>query len=193
MAHRAGLSAGRKAAASGDPSVPALPAARSSVRLFASRLRVRQSLSAPGQEPGCMPSRPGARALRQDGRVAECVFCEILSGERKAHVVLEDPIAIAFLDARPVFKGHVLLVPRAHVPTFADLAEECIGPVFSLAKRLAVAMEAGLGAAGSVVAMNNLVSQSEPHQHVRVMTRDRQDGLRGVFWTRTKYESDHDV
>src|SRR5260370_29869544 len=155
MAHRAGLSAGRKAAASGDASVPALPAARSSVRRCAPRFRLRQSLSAPGQEPGCMPSRPGAGALRQDGRVAECVFCEILSGERKAHVVLEDPIAIAFLDARPVFKGHVLLVPRAHVPTFADLAEECIGPFFSLAKRLAVAMEARLRAAGAIARAHN--------------------------------------
>ncbi len=140
-----------------------------------------------------MPSRPGARALRQDGRVAECVFCEILSGERKAHVVLEDPIAIAFLDARPVFKGHVLLVPRAHVPTFADLAEECIGPFFSLAKRLAVAMEAGLGAAGSFVAMNNRVSQSVPHLHVHVVPRNHKDGLRGFFWPRTKYESDDEA
>ena len=73
--------------------------------------------------------------------MAECVFCEIASGERPAHVVLDDARAIAFLDSRPVFKGHVLLIPRAHVPTFADLAESCIGPFFTLARQLAAAME----------------------------------------------------
>ena len=125
--------------------------------------------------------------------MAECVFCEIVSGQRQAHVVLDDPAAIAFLDARPVFKGHVLLIPRTHVPTFADLPEDCIGPFFARAKRLAAAMEEGLGAAGSFVAMNNRVSQSVPHLHVHVVPRNRKDGLRGFFWPRTKYESDEEA
>ncbi len=125
--------------------------------------------------------------------MAECVFCEIVGGQRQAHVVLDDTMAIAFLDARPVFKGHALLVPRAHVPTFADLPEDRIGPFFARAKRLATAMEEGLGAAGSFVAMNNRVSQSVPHLHVHVVPRNHKDGLRGFFWPRTTYESDEEA
>ena len=125
--------------------------------------------------------------------MAECVFCEIVSGDRQAHVVLDDARAIAFLDSRPVFKGHVLLVPKAHVPAFADLADSCVGPFFILARRLAVAMETGLGAAGSFVAMNNRVSQSVPHLHVHVVPRNRKDGLRGFFWPRTKYENEDEA
>ncbi len=125
--------------------------------------------------------------------MAECVFCEIASGDRQAHVVLDDPMAVAFLDSRPVFKGHVLLIPKAHVPTFTDLADPCVGPFFILARRLAAAMESGLGAAGSFVAMNNRVSQSVPHLHVHVVPRNRKDGLRGFFWPRTKYESEDEA
>ncbi len=125
--------------------------------------------------------------------VAECAFCEIVGGQRRAHVVLDDSMALAFLDTRPVFKGHALLIPRAHVPTFADLPDGCIGPFYTLAKRLASAMEEGLGAAGSFVAMNNRVSQSVPHLHVHVVPRNRKDGLRGFFWPRTKYESEDEA
>jgi histidine triad (HIT) family protein len=131
--------------------------------------------------------------MAQDDRMAECVFCEIASGKRQAHVVLDAPWAVAFLDSRPVFKGHVLLIPRAHVPTFADLADSCVGPFFILARQLAVAMEVGLGAAGSFVAMNNRVSQSVPHLHVHVVPRNRKDGLRGFFWPRTRYESEDEA
>ncbi len=125
--------------------------------------------------------------------MAECVFCEIARGQRQAHVVLGDAGAIAFLDARPVFKGHVLLIPRTHVPTFADLPGGCIGPLFARAQRLAAAMEEGLGAAGSFVAMNNRVSQSVPHLHVHIVPRNRKDGLRGFFWPRTRYASEEEA
>jgi histidine triad (HIT) family protein len=125
--------------------------------------------------------------------VTECVFCEIVRGRRQAQLVLDDPAAIAFLDARPVFKGHVLLIPRDHVPTLTDLREDFIGPFFARAKKLAAAMEDGLGAAGSFVAVNNRVSQSVPHLHVHVVPRNRKDGLRGFFWPRTKYESDEEA
>ncbi len=125
--------------------------------------------------------------------MAGCVFCEIASGDREAHVVLDDPMAVAFLDSRPVFKGHVLLIPKAHVPTFTDLADSCAGPFFILARRLAAAMESGLGAAGSFVAMNNRVSQSVPHLHVHIVPRNRKDGLRGFFWPRTRYESEEEA
>jgi len=129
----------------------------------------------------------------KDGGVAECVFCEIASGRRGAHIVLDDSTAIAFLDARPVFKGHMLLIPRAHVPTFADLPDGCLEPLFARAQQLARAVEEGLGAAGSFVAMNNRISQSVPHLHVHVVPRNRKDGLRGFFWPRTKYASDQEA
>ncbi|MFC4906293.1 HIT family protein [Actinomadura gamaensis] len=122
-----------------------------------------------------------------------CVFCEIIRGERPAHVVLDVPEAMAFLDTRPLFKGHTLLVPREHHETLVDLPEKEVGPYFAQARRLAGAMEAVLGAAGSFVAANNRVSQSVPHLHVHVVPRNRKDGLKGFFWPRHKYESDEEA
>jgi histidine triad (HIT) family protein len=125
--------------------------------------------------------------------MGDCVFCEIVAGERPAHRVLETDDAVAFLDTRPLFKGHTLLLPRAHVETFSDLPHELVGPIFTHAQRLATAMETGLGAAGSFVAMNNRISQSVPHLHVHIVPRNRKDGLRGFFWPRTKYDSDEEA
>lgn len=122
-----------------------------------------------------------------------CVFCEIVAGEREAHRVLDAPEAVAFLDMRPLFKGHTLLVPREHVETLVDLPGGLVGPFFGHAQRLAGAMESALGAAGSFVAMNNRVSQSVPHLHVHVVPRNRKDGLRGFFWPRQKYASDEEA
>ncbi|WP_067482331.1 HIT family protein [Actinomadura hibisca] len=119
-----------------------------------------------------------------------CVFCRIIKGELGAHFVLEEPDAVAFLDTRPLFKGHTLLVPRDHHETLTDLPAEEVGPLFRHAQRLAGAMESGLAAAGSFVANNNRISQSVPHLHVHVVPRRPKDGLRGFFWPRTKYESD---
>jgi histidine triad (HIT) family protein len=119
-----------------------------------------------------------------------CLFCAILAGDAPAHVVLDDDVALAFLDARPVFPGHTLLVPRDHVETLLDLPDESVGPLFVRARRLAGAMEAGLGAAGSFVAINNRISQSQPHLHVHVVPRNRKDGLRGFFWPRQRYASE---
>ncbi len=122
--------------------------------------------------------------------MAACVFCEIAAGRRSAHVVLDDEIALAFLDARPLLKGHTLLVPRQHYGTLADVPGDLVGPLFERAQRLCRAMEEALGAAGSFVAMNNRVSQSVPHLHVHVVPRNRGDGLRGFFWPRTRYADD---
>ena len=119
--------------------------------------------------------------------VATCLFCQIVGDERPSHVVVETPDVVGFLDTRPVFKGHVLLVPRDHVPTFTDLPARLIGPFFATGQRVAAAMTATLGAQGSFVAMNNTVSQSVPHLHLHVVPRTRGDGLRGFFWPRTKY------
>jgi histidine triad (HIT) family protein len=128
---------------------------------------------------------------------ATCVFCSILRGDQPASFVLGGPDpaggpVAAFLDVRPLFKGHVLLVPRVHHETLPDLPTGLVEPLFSEARRIAAALEDGLGAAGSFVAINNRVSQSVPHLHVHVVPRQRKDGLRGFFWPRTRYDGDED-
>jgi histidine triad (HIT) family protein len=122
-----------------------------------------------------------------------CIFCEIVSAERPAHRVLDDSASVAFLDTRPVFPGHVLLVPRAHIETLADLPPELVAPLFANVQRLARAVEVALAADGTFVAINNKVSQSVPHLHVHIVPRKKKDGLRGFFWPRHKYESDDDA
>jgi histidine triad (HIT) family protein len=119
--------------------------------------------------------------------VAECAFCQIVAGELDADVVLETDELMAFLDRRPVFKGHVLLVPREHVVTLPELPAELRDPFLAAAQRLATAAVEALGAQGSFVAMNNVVSQSVPHLHMHVVPRTKGDGLRGFFWPRRKY------
>ncbi len=119
--------------------------------------------------------------------MASCLFCDIAAGATPAHRVLETDDLVAFLDARPVFKGHALLVPREHVLTLPDLPARLRDPFLEAGQRLAAAMVAGLGAQGSFVAMNNTVSQSVPHLHLHVVPRTKGDGLRGFFWPRTKY------
>jgi histidine triad (HIT) family protein len=104
--------------------------------------------------------------------------------------VLEDALTLAFLDHRPLFPGHCLLVPRAHHETLVDLPAELVAPLFANARRLAAALERGLGAEGSFVALNNRVSQSVAHLHVHVVPRRRKDGLRGFFWPRHAYQSE---
>ncbi|OFE16192.1 HIT family hydrolase [Humibacillus sp. DSM 29435] len=116
-----------------------------------------------------------------------CTFCSVVAGDLPADIVLDEPELLGFLDRRPVFKGHVLLVPRGHVDTLLDLPPHLHAPLLEATQRLARAVVAGLGAQGSFVAMNNLVSQSVPHLHVHVVPRTRGDGLRGFFWPRTTY------
>jgi histidine triad (HIT) family protein len=116
-----------------------------------------------------------------------CTFCGIAKGEMAAAVVLEDRHTLAFLDHRPLFPGHCLLIPREHHETLSDLPAEGVEPLFAAARRLARAVEAALSAEGTFVAMNNRVSQSVPHLHVHVVPRRRKDGLRGFFWPRQKY------
>jgi histidine triad (HIT) family protein len=119
-----------------------------------------------------------------------CLFCKIAAGTVVAHMVGESPDAIAFLDHRPVFPGHTLVVPRVHVETLGDLPSDAVEPYFTFVQRITRAVETGLAADGSFVAMNNRVSQSVPHLHVHVVPRRKKDGLRGFFWPRQKYESD---
>jgi histidine triad (HIT) family protein len=122
-----------------------------------------------------------------------CVFCAIAAGEVSAHVVLDEPDLVAFLDARPVFKGHTLLVTKRHIPTLLDLPAQLHAPLLGATQRLAAAVLAALGSQGSFVAVNNVVSQSVPHLHVHVVPRTKGDGLRGFFWPRTKYRDDNEA
>jgi len=118
-----------------------------------------------------------------------CLFCAIAAGTEPAHLVAETADTLAFLDTRPLFPGHTLLIPKRHVETVADLPAALVAPYFTEVQRLSVAMEDALGAAGSFVAINNRVSQSVPHLHTHVVPRNRKDGLKGFFWPRTKYGS----
>lgn len=119
-----------------------------------------------------------------------CVFCAIVRGESPAERVYEDTGVVAFLDRTPLFHGHVLVVPRAHVVTLPELPAEGVAPLFACVQQLAAAVPRAMGAQGSFVAMNNVVSQSVPHLHVHVVPRTKGDGLRGFFWPRQKYEGD---
>lgn len=116
-----------------------------------------------------------------------CAFCDIIQGRTEADIVLEDSVSVAFLDHRPLFPGHMLLLPREHHATLPDLPPELVGPLFENARLLARAVEVGMGAEGSFVAVNNRVSQSVAHLHVHVVPRRRKDGLRGFFWPRQPY------
>jgi histidine triad (HIT) family protein len=129
---------------------------------------------------------------RQNADVIEpsCPFCDAISGALPVRTVMNDDIVIAFLDRRPVFKGHVLVVPKHHTVTLADLDADLIGALFERVQRVSARMPAALGCDGTFVAINNVVSQSVAHLHVHVVPRRRKDGLRGFFWPRVQYESD---
>ncbi|MBX9600299.1 MAG: HIT family protein [Bryobacteraceae bacterium] len=119
-----------------------------------------------------------------------CVFCAIARGEAAADVVMESPDVVAFLDHRPLFPGHVLVIPREHIATLGDLGETMLPHLFGSVQRVARAVESALPAQGSFVALNNRVSQSVPHLHVHVVPRNARDGLKGFFWPRTAYRDD---
>jgi histidine triad (HIT) family protein len=119
-----------------------------------------------------------------------CPFCQIIRGEVPAYIVFEDEVSLAFLDRRPLFPGHCLLVPKAHHPTLLDLPADLIGPLFTNAQRLARAVEQGLTAEGTFVALNNRISQSVPHLHIHIVPRRKKDGLKGFFWPRQRYQSE---
>jgi histidine triad (HIT) family protein len=121
---------------------------------------------------------------------AACLFCRIVRGEEPATIVWRDDEVVAFLDVRPVFPGHCLVVPTVHVETLGDLPAADVGPLFTFVQRLSVAVPEALGAQGTFVAVNDRVSQSVPHLHVHVVPRTKGDGLRGFFWPRTRYADD---
>ncbi len=119
-----------------------------------------------------------------------CVFCSILDKSIPAHVVLDDDVCLAFLDTKPLFVGHVLVVPRTHIETLPELPPDVLAPFFARIQMIAAALPIALGSQGTFVAMNNRVSQSVPHLHVHIVPRTKGDGLKGFFWPRTKYPSE---
>lgn len=119
-----------------------------------------------------------------------CLFCDIVAGKIPAGIVWRDDNAVAFLDHRPLFPGHVLLVPTAHVETLADLPPQQVGPLFQTVQKLETAVERALAAEGTFIAVNNRVSQSVPHLHIHIVPRRKGDGLKGFFWPRRKYDSE---
>jgi histidine triad (HIT) family protein len=123
----------------------------------------------------------------------DCLFCRIAAGTTGAAIAFEDEHSLAFLDHRPLFRGHCLLIPRAHHETLADLPDGLVAPLFGNARMLCTAVEEALGAHGSFVAVNNRVSQSVPHLHIHVVPRRKGDGLKGFFWPRQKYLDDADM
>jgi histidine triad (HIT) family protein len=120
----------------------------------------------------------------------DCPFCQISLGQAAASVVVREPLAMAFLDARPLFKGHALVAPREHLVDLKALPPTAQVAVFDLARRVAIALEPALGAGGALLALNNKVSQSVAHLHIHVVPRQRGDGLRGFFWPRQRYDSE---
>jgi histidine triad (HIT) family protein len=125
--------------------------------------------------------------------VADCVFCGIVAGTVPAFRVIDSDAGVGFLDTRPVFKGHVLVVPRQHVVQLTDLPPGELPGYFGLVQRVAAAVPMALDAKGSFVAINNIVSQSVPHLHTHVVPRTKGDGLRGFFWPRHRYDSDEEA
>jgi histidine triad (HIT) family protein len=125
--------------------------------------------------------------------IASCAFCKIIRGEIDGHVVFEDEVSLTFLDHRPLFPGHCLLVPRDHHETLADLPVDLIAPVFANVQLLARAVEQSMNAEGTFVAMNNRVSQSVPHLHIHIVPRRKKDGLKGFFWPRQPYKDEGEI
>ena len=122
-----------------------------------------------------------------------CLFCRIINGQVASHIILEDEVSLAFLDHRPLFPGHCLLVSKAHHQTLTDVPTALLAPLFANTQLLTRAVEQGLGAEGSFIAINNRVSQSVPHLHVHVVPRRRKDGLKGFFWPRRKYRDESEM
>ena len=124
---------------------------------------------------------------------ASCKFCQIASGELSSFVVFEDSISLAFLDNRPLFTGHTLLIPKDHYETLADLPEKLVGPFFGNVQMLAGAVEQAMDAEGTFVAINNRVSQSIPHLHIHIVPRRKKDGLKGFFWPRQSHPGEEQM
>ena len=124
-----------------------------------------------------------------------CTFCKIVRGGATSYMMFEDDVSLAFLDHRPLLRGHCLLVPKAHYGTVGDLPAVLIAPFFAAVQLVARAVERGMEADGSFIAINNRISQSVPHLHAHIVPRWKKDGLfaRGFIWKRQPYESQESI
>lgn len=125
--------------------------------------------------------------------MVDCSFCNIVSGKENSFTVFENDLFLAFLDKRPLFKGHILLIPKSHIVTLTEMPEKIIGPFFKTVQMLTIAVEKSMLSEGSFIALNNRVSQSVPHLHVHIVPRTKGDGLKGFFWPRKKYSDDTEM
>ncbi|HTW07205.1 MAG TPA: HIT family protein [Acidimicrobiales bacterium] len=132
----------------------------------------------------------GIAHQRNVGVTQECIFDGIIAGQVAAHIVLDERDLVAFLDHRPVFDGHTLVVPRTHYARLAEAPESLLGPLMSAGRRVAAAQAAALGSSGALFVLNEVVSQSVPHVHLHVVPRRFGDGLRGFLWPRHRYPSE---
>jgi histidine triad (HIT) family protein len=131
--------------------------------------------------------------MSTDALNPNCLFCKILTKTVEAPIVWEDRNVLVFLDHRPLFPGHCLVIPKTHLETIQDLPDDLLAMLFSTARLLAKSMEQGLQAEGAFIAANNRVSQSVPHFHIHVVPRRKGDGLKGFFWPRRKYKDEQEV
>jgi histidine triad (HIT) family protein len=122
-----------------------------------------------------------------------CAFCRIISGEIESRIVFEDAVSLAFLDHRPLFPGHSLLVPKNHYETLNDLPAELIEPLFTNVRLMALAVEQAMGAEGTFIAINNRISQGVQHLHIHIVPRRKKDGLKGFFWPRNPYKDEAEL
>jgi histidine triad (HIT) family protein len=133
----------------------------------------------------------GQSALFGSGNV--CIFCKIINKELESSMLFEDSETIAFLDTKPLFPGHILLIPKKHYPVFTEIPDEIVAKLFKNSKMLAKALQLSMGSEGTFIAVNDRVSQSVPHVHVHVVPRKSKDGLKGFFWPRQKYNSKEEI
>jgi len=136
-----------------------------------------------------MKNAPTFKPVFKEG----CIFCNIIRGAVPCFKVFEDDISLAFLDHRPLFPGHTLLIVKSHIETLLDLPDSLMGPLFGNVRRLSQAVTQGMQAEGAFVAINNRVSQSVPHFHVHIVPRRKGDGLKGFFWPRRAYKDQHEI
>jgi histidine triad (HIT) family protein len=114
--------------------------------------------------------------------MADCIFCRIVAGELKAHVVYEDESVLAFLDIHPASRGHVMVIPKAHAESLDRLDEPQIGGLFLGVKAVMGILEKALKPAGMNVGWNHgwAAGQRVDHLHVHLIPRYAGDGGGGI-------------
>ena len=148
-------------------------------------------MSGKGDQRGLFDAGDAEEMSERGTDDSKCVFCAVVRGEEKATMIFETERLMAFLDHRPLFHGHTLLLPKIHVQLMSDLPEDRVQEFFLAAQRLERAIETSLEADGSLVLVNNVISQTVPHLHLHVIPRRKKDGLRFWLGPRHPYTKEH--